>query len=28
VSDSIRDKLTSLGITVKDKKDGYDWEIN
>ncbi len=27
-ADRIRDGLTSLGITVKDKKDGADWEIN
>jgi len=27
VSDRIRDRLTELGITVKDRKDGYDWEI-
>jgi len=26
-SDFIRDELTKLGITVKDKKDGFDWEI-
>jgi cysteinyl-tRNA synthetase len=28
VSDRIRDRLSELGITVKDRKDGYDWEIN
>ncbi len=27
-ADQIRDELTKLGITVKDKKDGADWEIN
>lgn len=27
VSDRIRDRLNELGITVKDRKDGYDWEI-
>ena len=27
-ADRIRDELTSLGITVKDRKDGADWEIN
>ncbi|MDD2386744.1 MAG: cysteine--tRNA ligase [Bacteroidales bacterium] len=26
-SDLIRDELTKIGITVKDKKDGFDWEI-
>ncbi len=26
-SDLIRNELTKLGITVKDKKDGFDWEI-
>jgi cysteinyl-tRNA synthetase len=26
-SDYIRDELTKIGITVKDKKDGYEWEI-
>jgi cysteinyl-tRNA synthetase len=26
-SDSIRDRLASLGIEVKDRKDGYDWSI-
>ncbi len=26
-SDLIRDELTKLGVTVKDKKDGFDWEI-
>ena len=27
LSDEIRDKLTAIGIRVKDRKDGYDWEI-
>ncbi len=27
-SDRIRDGLTKLGITVKDRKDGFDWEIS
>ena len=26
-SDKIRDKLNEIGITVKDKKDGFEWEI-
>ncbi len=26
-SDLIRNELTKLGITVKDRKDGFDWEI-
>ena len=26
-SDRIRDRLTEIGIRVKDRKDGYDWEI-
>ncbi|MBN2664287.1 MAG: cysteine--tRNA ligase [Bacteroidales bacterium] len=26
-SDLIRDKLLELGVLVKDKKDGFDWEI-
>jgi cysteinyl-tRNA synthetase len=26
VSDKIRDELTKLGITIKDRKDGVDWE--
>ena len=26
-SDKIRDALQKLGIMVKDRKDGYDWEI-
>ncbi len=28
VSDRIRDRLNALGIIVKDRKDGYDWEIS
>ncbi len=27
VSDRIRDSLTSLGVKVKDRKDGTDWEL-
>ena len=27
LSDEIRNKLTDIGIRVKDRKDGYDWEI-
>jgi len=27
-ADRIREELTNLGITVKDRKDGADWEIN
>ena len=27
LSDHIRDELTKIGIRVKDRKDGYDWEI-
>ncbi|MCH5330863.1 MAG: cysteine--tRNA ligase [Alistipes sp.] len=26
-SDAIRDRLTAIGIRVKDRKDGFDWEI-
>jgi cysteinyl-tRNA synthetase len=26
-SDRIRDELNRLGVTVKDRKDGFDWEI-
>ena len=26
-SDKIRNELASIGITVKDKKDGFDWEV-
>ena len=28
VSDKIRDELNKLGITIKDRKDGTDWEID
>jgi cysteinyl-tRNA synthetase len=27
LSDEIRDKLIAIGIRVKDRRDGYDWEI-
>ena len=27
LSDEIRDRLTAIGIRVKDRKDGCDWEI-
>ena len=27
LSDKIRDELTAIGIRVKDRKDGCDWEI-
>ena len=27
-SDNIRDALTKMGITVKDTKGGFEWEIN
>ncbi len=27
LSDKIRDSLTEAGIRVKDRKDGYDWEL-
>lgn len=27
LSDQIRDRLTSLGIRIKDRKDGADWEL-
>ena len=27
-SDKIRDELTKLGVVVKDKKDGVDWELD
>ena len=26
-SDRIRDRLNEIGIRVKDRKDGCDWEI-
>ncbi len=28
MSDKIRNELTSLGVTIKDTKEGYEWEIN
>ncbi|MDA3822894.1 MAG: cysteine--tRNA ligase [Bacteroidales bacterium] len=27
-ADEIRDALQNLGITIKDRKDGFDWEIS
>lgn len=27
-ADRLRDELSNLGITIKDRKDGADWEIN
>jgi cysteinyl-tRNA synthetase len=27
-SDQIRDRLTEVGITIKDGKEGAKWEIN
>lgn len=27
-SDKIRDELSRLGVVVRDRKDGYDWEIS
>lgn len=27
-SDKIRDELARLGVTVRDRKNGYDWEIS
>lgn len=27
-ADAIRDSLQKLGIIIKDRKDGFDWEIN
>lgn len=27
ISDKIRDELNKIGIIVKDKKDGFDWEV-
>ena len=27
-SDKIRDELTKKGVTIKDTKDGFEWEIN
>ena len=26
-SDRIRDELTSIGVRVKDRKDGFDWDL-
>ena len=26
-SDKIRDQLTKLGVSIKDKKDGFEWEV-
>ena len=26
-SDKIRNELTQMGVTVRDRKDGFDWEI-
>ncbi|MEG2759198.1 MAG: cysteine--tRNA ligase, partial [Rikenellaceae bacterium] len=26
-SDKIRDKMAALGVKVKDRKDGFDWEV-
>ena len=26
-SDMIRDRLSAMGVRVKDRKDGYDWEL-
>jgi cysteinyl-tRNA synthetase len=28
VSDKIRQELNKLGVSIKDRKDGVDWEIN
>ncbi len=27
-ADKIRNELTKLGVTIKDSKDGFEWEIN
>lgn len=27
-SDKVRDELAKLGVTVRDRKDGFDWEIS
>ncbi len=27
-SDRLRDELIRMGVTLKDRKDGTDWEIN
>jgi cysteinyl-tRNA synthetase len=26
-ADKIRDKLTQAGFVIKDKKDGFEWEL-
>jgi len=26
-SDKIRDELTKIGFEIKDKKDGFEWEL-
>ena len=26
-SDQIRDKLTALGFSIKDTRDGYEWSL-
>ena len=26
-SDRIRDELAKLGVIVRDRKDGFDWEL-
>jgi cysteinyl-tRNA synthetase len=26
-SDKIRNELTTLGFEIKDKKDGFEWEL-
>jgi cysteinyl-tRNA synthetase len=28
VSDKIRQELNKVGVSIKDRKDGVDWEIN
>jgi cysteinyl-tRNA synthetase len=28
ISDKIRQELNKLGVTIKDRKDGVDWELN
>jgi len=27
-SDKIRDELSKMGVVVRDRKDGFDWEIS
>jgi cysteinyl-tRNA synthetase len=27
LADKIRDELTKLGFEIKDKKDGFEWEL-